>query len=94
MNKTAPIIAKKSYTDGHIRIAIQLRCSGYKSDNAKISGSTDLTCEEARMLARELIALADKADEKIAAKAKHEENRKKYRDREIASGRMIVFKSL
>lgn len=85
------ITAKKSYKDGHVSVRVILNSSGWKSDSVKIQGATDLSCTEARELAHSLIAEADKADAKMAAKAASEKRRKDWRDREIAAGRMKVI---
>jgi len=87
---TSPITAIKSYGAGKVGIRAQFKCSGY-GDRATIATSTDLTTEQARALAAALVALADQADAKVAAEAASKERRKKYQDREIAAGRMVVF---
>lgn len=92
-NETTPaaaIVAKASYKDGHVTLNVQLRCNGY-GDSARITGSTSLTSAQARELARSLIEIADKADGKVASKAAAEVRRQKWRDREIAAGRMRVI---
>jgi hypothetical protein len=91
-NTKAPIIAKKSYSSGMVSVSVNLKASGYKSDRIKVEGSTDITSEQARQLAFTLIQQADAADAKVAAKVKSEENRRKYREREIAAGRLIVMR--
>lgn len=81
-----------------VTINVTLKSWGHYCDKAKIEGSTNITTAQARMLAASLVDLAaslvdlaDKEDAKVAAKAAHEERRKKWREREIASGRMKVF---
>lgn len=86
--RTAPIIAKKSYKDGHVALAIRLRSGGW-GDSVKIEGSAELTSEQARALAHSLTELADASDAKVAAKAASEDRRRKWRYREIAAGRMV-----
>jgi len=88
---TSPVTAIKSYRDGMVAIRAQLKCGGWNSDTATIAAGTDLTTEQARALAAVLIELADRADAKVAAEAASKERRKKYCDREIAAGRMVVF---
>jgi hypothetical protein len=90
---TAPITAKRSYHKGCVGIGIQLRCNGWNTASATINASTDLTIEQARALAQSLIQLADLAEAKIAAEAASVARRKKWRDREIAAGRMVVMGS-
>lgn len=94
MSEKPPLIPKKSYKDGSVSISISLKCRAWHTGNssAKIEASTEITTVQARELASALIEQADKADAKVAAKIKHEENRKKWRDREVASGRRIVMK--
>jgi hypothetical protein len=89
---TSPVTAKKSHKDGHIALAVRLKCRGWNSDHAKIEDGTDITAAQARELASSLIEQADKADAKVAAKAAHEERRRKWREREIAAGRIQVVK--
>ena len=89
---TSPVIAKKSYKDGHVALAVRLNCRGWNSDDAKIEGGTDITAAQARELASSLIEQADKADAKVVAKAAHEERRRKWRERKIAAGCIEVVK--
>lgn len=90
---TAPITAVRSHHKGHVGVGIQLRCSGWNTASATIKASTDLTTEQARALAQSLIQLADLADAKVAAEAARQARRQKWRQREIAAGRMIVMGS-
>lgn len=90
----AAITAKKSYKDGCVSVRVTLKASGWQGDSARIEGGTDLTSREARELAAALIEQADRADAKVKAKAESDARRQKYRDREIAAGRMKVFSSL
>lgn len=97
-NKTdAPITVKKAiYKDGHVSVSVHLKSRGWHTGDAtiKMEGKTAITSLQARQLANDLVQCADEADAKVAKKAKHEENRKKYREREIAVGRMIVMGGL
>ena len=86
-----PVAVKKSYKDGHVSLHVSLRAHGWKSDSIKIDGSTDLSSNQARELARALLAEADRADAKVEAKAASEARRKKWRDREVAAGRLKVI---
>lgn len=91
---TAPtIVAKKSYRDGCVTISVRLKSSGF-GDGVRVEGSTELTTEASRELARSLIELADQADARTASKTAAEDRRRKWRDREVAAGRMVVFRSL
>ena len=89
----APFLAKKSYSDGHVAVSVTLKASGW-GDRVQVTGGADMTTEQARVLAQALVALADEADAKVARKAAEKERRQKWRDREIAAGRMVVFDGL
>lgn len=88
---TPPITVHRSFSDGNVSISIRLRASNYGDASIKIEANTDLTTAQARTLAQELTAAADQADAKVAAKAAAAERRQKWRDREVASGRMKVL---
>jgi hypothetical protein len=96
MSEKATFIPKKSYKDGHVSVGVRLKSRGWHTGHASIrlEGSADITSAQARELATALTLCADKADAKVAAKRKHEENRKKWREREVAAGRMIVMNGL
>lgn len=85
------ISAKKSFKEGHVAVRVKLTARGWQSDSIVAEGSTDLTTDEARNLAAALMAAADRADAKVAAKAASDERRKKWRDREIAAGRLKII---
>lgn len=85
------VTAKKSFRDGHVSLTVKLHARGYGNDNVKMDGSTELTTEEARLLAKSLTELADQADARAVGKAEAKERRRKWRDREVASGRMKIF---
>ena len=85
------ISAKKSYKEGHVSVRVCLNARGWQSDNIKLEGSTDITSAQARDLAKSLIAEADRTDAKVEAKAASEARRKKWRDREVAAGRMKIM---
>lgn len=87
-HQTTAVTVKASYRDGCVGIGIKLRCNGY-GDSARIEGSATITTEQARSLAQSLIAAADKEDAKTIAKAAAKDRRKKWRDREVAAGRMV-----
>lgn len=72
----SPISAKRSYKDGYVSVSIALRASHFGC-SLRTEGSTDLTTEQARALAGDLIAEADRSDAKVAARTVREENRKK-----------------
>lgn len=81
------ISAKKSYKDGHVSVRVSLK-GGY---SLKAEGTTELTSDQARELAKALLAEADRADAKVASKEASDARRKKWRDREIAAGRMKII---
>ena len=80
--------ATKSFRDGCVNLRATLRASGCGRSSIKIQASDDLTTMDARLLAADLIQLADLADAKVAKKAAEEDRRQKYREREISAGRM------
>lgn len=82
--------AKKSYKEGHVSVRINLKARGWQSASLNVQGDMDLSSTEAREFAKELIAEADRADAKVAAKAASEARRKKWRDREVAAGRLKI----
>lgn len=85
-----PISVKRSYKDGCVSVSMALKASNIGS-HLRVEGSTDLTIDQARVLAHGLIFEADKADDKVKAKAASDERRQKYREREIAAGRLKVM---
>lgn len=62
-----------------------------KSSGIKIDGGSDLSTQQARDLAAALIEEADRSDARVEAKKASEDRRRKWRDREVAAGRMKVF---
>ena len=89
--KAPPIAAKRSHKAGHVALSVQLKCSGWGSDRAKIDASTEVTTEQARALAEALVRLADQADAKEAAKGAAEDRSRQWRDREVSAGRMRIM---
>ena len=87
--QTTPISVKKAYKEGCVSISMKLSVRGYGYDHAKIEGSTNLTTAQARALAQELTALADREDGKVAEKAEKKRRRAAWMDREVAAGRMV-----
>ena len=86
---TGPIVPKKSHREGCVGFSIKLKCNGWGA-SARIEASEDITIAQARALAASLMALADAAEANVAAKASSEERRRKWREREISAGRMVV----
>lgn len=82
---------KKSYREGHVGLRFSVKASGRDGDSIRIEGGADLSTAAARDLARALIKEADRADAKVAAKKASDERRQKWRDREVAAGRIKVM---
>ena len=82
---------KKSYMDGHVGLRFSVKARGRHSDTIKIDGGSDLSTAAARDLAKALMEEAERADAKVAAKAASDMRRQKYREREIAAGRMKII---
>lgn len=85
------IVVRKSYKAGHVSVRIALKAHSYRADTIKIEGQTDLSSTDAREIATALIEEADRADARVAAKAASDERRQKWRDREIAAGRIKII---
>lgn len=93
--ETAPVEARKS--NAARRVSLTLRVdSGWGFGHRKVAvlGYVDVTTDQARAIADQLIQQADAADARAAARAAQEARRKAWRDREIAAGRMIVLGGL
>jgi len=65
---------------------------GYYSDRVTVQGRTDMSSAEARDLAKALILEADRADAKVSAKVASDARRKKWRDREVSAGRLVLIR--
>lgn len=90
MSDKPPIEAARSYSDGKVAIKGTVNSRGYNpSIQAKFN--LNISVDEARALAAKLIVLADEADAKVAKKAAADARRRKWRDQEIAAGRMRVM---
>ena len=86
----AKFIVKRSYKDSHVAVRVSMR-AGYHGDSARIDGATDISAAQARELATALTQEADRAEARAAAKKASEDRRQKWREREIAAGRLKVF---
>jgi len=82
---------KKSYTDGHIAVGLVLKTQGWHSDSISVTATTDLTIQQAREFAASLLAKADAQEARVKAKQQAKERRGRWREREIAAGRMVVM---
>jgi hypothetical protein len=86
------ISAIKSYKNGHVSVRVNLKSMGYYSDRVTVQGRTDMSSAEARDLAKALILEADRADAKVSAKVASDARRKKWRDREVSAGRLVLIR--
>ena len=86
------ITVKKSYKGGSVSVHVSLKSYGFGGDSVTVKGATALSSAQARDLAASLLAEADRADAKVAAKTAADLRRKRWQDREVASGRMRVVK--
>lgn len=80
----------KSYKDGHVGLRFSLKARAWSGDSIRIDGGSDLSTDQARDMAKALIEQADRADASVAKKRAAEERRQKWRDREIAAGRLKI----
>lgn len=87
----AKITVKRAYRDGSVRLGIILKASGYGHDSVNIDGNCELFTVEARDLAANIIEEANRVDAVEAKKKAAEQRRKKWRDREIESGRLKIM---
>lgn len=83
---TDKFCVKKSYRDGHLALRFSV-----KDRTVRVDGGSELSTAQARDLATALISEADRADAKVAAKKESEERRRKWRDREVAAGRIKII---
>lgn len=87
-----PVKVSKSYRDGCVKLRVSAKASGvYGGPSITSSVDLDLKAEDARAFCQELLAEVEKAEAKVAAKNAAEDRRKKWREREIAAGRLKVI---
>lgn len=86
-----PVVkATRSSREGHVHL--MAKASAYHfGQSVSSSVSIDLDIEAARAFRLELETAIAKAEEKITSKVERDARRKKWRDREIASGRMKIM---
>ena len=82
---------KKSYHEGHVRVALEMSVHGHSSGSIKMFADCDLSVLEARALAASLIAEADLIDAKVAKKEAEKQRRAKWLEREVAAGRRKIM---
>jgi len=80
----------KSFHDGKVSITAVVSANDY-GPSIKVQCRAHVSTKEARELAAELIAKADAEDAKQEKRRTAKERRDKWRDREIAAGKMQVF---
>lgn len=85
------ISIKRAYQDGHVRVGVELKSGGYRSDDIAMKGSCEISSVEARDLAVALVTEADRVDSVMARREKHSVNRAKWQAREVAAGRMVIM---
>lgn len=83
------ISVKRSYRDGCVKVAVKMKASGFREDSVTVGGSCDISTDDARALATALIAEADRVDAKVVKEKASAERRAKWREREMAAGRMV-----
>lgn len=92
MSDKCPLSVRRSYCDGKVGVRMELSVLGsYGRGLSKSLLSADISVEDARAIAAALLAEATLVEGKEQKKALHEERRRKWRDREIAAGRMVVI---
>ena len=85
---TNEAVCGKLYQDGSVSVHVNLKSYGFGGDSVTLKGATALSSAQARDLAASLLAEADRADAKVAAKTAADLRRKKWRDKtnRIAKG--------
>lgn len=91
MAKAAPFTVVKSYQDGRVGLRVALRSSDWQGPSITMQATATITTTEARELAAALIQQADAEDAKLLKKEAAEARRRKWRDREVAAGRIKVM---
>lgn len=89
--RTPPVIAKKSFRDGRVALGITLKAPGWPGDSVQVNAKAELTTDQARELAQRIMTLADEADAKVERQRAKQARRQKWKDREVAAGRMVIF---
>lgn len=85
-----PFTVAKACESGRVRIRTRLRAGGFGS-SISVQGAADISTADARAFAADLIRQADEEDARVAKKQATEERRRKWREREIAAGRLRVM---
>lgn len=80
----------KSYADGHVKVRVTASAYGRGSD-ISAAVAFDLDLDAARAFQAELASAIQKEADKVAATQAREDRRKKWREREIAAGRMKIM---
>lgn len=90
MAKNSTFAVVKSYRDGCVSVSVNLSASGY-GPSVKVQCRAQISTIEARELAAELIAKADAEEAKQEKLLQTKERHDKWREREIAAGRIKVM---
>jgi hypothetical protein len=86
-----PLIkAMKAYRDGCVKVRVSASSYGGGRD-VSASVAVDLPLEVAKQFLAELATAIEKEEAKVKAKQDSEERRKKWRDREVAAGRLKIM---
>jgi len=90
MSDKPAVFARRSASPERISLRFQFSMWG-GGKSVRMNCGIDLTADEARALASSLNELAADAKAKTAAKEAAEERRRKWREREVAAGRMKIM---
>jgi hypothetical protein len=91
MSNSPPFTVTKSNKAGHIGLRVAMRAGGWTGASIAVQASANLSTTDARELAAALIRQADAEDAKVEKKQAHEVRRRKWKDREIAAGRIRIL---
>ena len=82
---------KRSYRDGMIGVGVFSKANEYGSDTIRIDATLDVDISDARAFAAALVAEADRLEDVAAKRAAAKDRRMKWREREIAAGRIRLM---
>lgn len=95
MARKTVVKVSKSFKDGHVALRVEAGAHSWGGgETVSASVSVDLDLATAKALQIAMGEAIEKEAAKVAAKQAYETRRKKWRDREIAAGRMQVFTRL
>lgn len=90
MADTKAVSIKRAYADGCVKVAFVVDVYSHGS-SVRQKASIEITADEARVVAASLLAEADRVDGVATKKREQAIRRKKWRDREVAAGRMKII---